>query len=450
MNFFKLIIATMLMFSQLFASGNYDIAIELARSNKVDKTIKNINEIVELTNSYILKTGDLTVTKEKLENYFKTSKMLWKNPDDKNINFTYDTNLKKIVLSNILVSNASDLQKRFLTNSTNLPKNSYLEEKDNFTLTVPLSSITTKFVELVESVGNLKQGNIEYKPDGEGGLKVFKNGKEFGKVDIDDKHAVTASSITELSNIKARKGSIGYVINSKNEAVKYIYNGTKWISLVGEGGIKTTSICNAKTLGALRYSEEKSCSAFCSYNKGTYEWRCYNNNKPQAPIITDITNTKNNIKIIGTALKGSSVILYDNNKELNTTKSDQNGSFSLNLASNLSTGTHSITAKSILKGKESQISKPYKIIIGDDSDETITLDDDTYYMDGKNGTNKVKVNGKYADYTIEKVEDGLYSITNKDGKKVILKNFEGIIFDDKEIDFGIAYIEVDDDLYYYL
>ncbi len=271
MNFFKLLISSMLLFSQLFASGNYDIAIEISRSNKVDKTIQNINEIVELTNSYILKTGDLNVTKEKLQHYFETSALLWKNPYNKDINFSCNTKEKKITFSNLLSSNASDLQKRFLTNSTNLPKNSFLDKKNNYTLTVPLDSKTTKFIELIDNIGNLNQGTTLYKPDGEGGLKVFKNGKEVGKVDIDDKHAVTASSIAELSNIKARKGSIGYVINDKNEAVKYIYNGTKWISLIGEGGIKTTKECNTKNIGALRYSEEDSCTQFCSKDG----WKCF-------------------------------------------------------------------------------------------------------------------------------------------------------------------------------
>ena len=449
MNFIKLFTAILLLFSQLLASGNFDIAIELSRSARVEKTIKNINQIAKFTNSYILKTADLSVTKQKLQNYFQLSSQIWKNPYNKDILFSCDTTQKRIIFSNLLSKDATKLQKKFLTNSINLPKNSYLEPKNNYTLSVPLNSKTSKFIELVKSIGALKQGDISYIPDGKGGLIVFKGKKRYGKIDPDNKEAITAYSLNELEQIKAQKGSVGYVINDKNEAIKYIYNGTKWISLVGEGGIKTTSTCSAKTLGALRYSEKDSCTQYCSYTQGSYKWRCYNKTTPLPPVITDVQITDDKITLSGkTTMKNSTITLYDNSSELNSTKSDKSGNFSFTVA-NLSSGTHSISLKATLDSKKSPLSNPYKIIIGDDKDEEFIYEDSMIYIDGKDGADSVRFDKSYSNYSIKKLDNNTYQITHAN-KSVILKDIQTLRFSDKEITFGVEDIDVGDDLYYYL
>ena len=450
-----------LLFSQtvgLFGlNKNFEVAIELARTNKVEQTIKNINQIVKFTNAYILKTADLDVTKQKLQKFFDTSKILWKNAYNQDIVFKFDKDAKKIIFSNLLPANASDIQKRTLKNSMDFPKNSYLSDENNYTLEVYLDDLVSNFIDLVKKIGSLKQNGIEYIPTGDGGFIVKKDAKEIGKISINDKNsAIAVENESELQKIKAAKGSVGYVVKD-NKAYKYIYNGTKWIGLVSKGGIKTLSECNAQNLGALRYSEEKHCTQFCS-KEG---WKCYAVKKVDPPKIESVKVIDSIWHIIkGTAQPNSKVTIYENKSELGNATADENGNFEVKFAKNFKPGSiHKLSAQTIIDNTKSKLVDAGTIIIGDkvaedtkiiktkdnligtDGIDTILAggDDDTItpkagndYIDGGNGYDTVVLNGKQSDYTFEKQADGSY-LVKKDNDTKILKGIEVAKFADGSI-----------------
>jgi len=297
-NFFTILFTVLFSISSLFGAGKYSVTLELARSAKVDKTIQNINELVSFTQEYILETGDITPTKEELSSYFKLSDSIWNNADNQKLTYTFagDSVLFGHTFND--PDKVSALLRRFFKNSPNLPKNSIVDEK-TLSVKVLLSSKTLSFITLVKSLQS-KGISIDtacvankpcYKPDGLGSIDVILNGQSLGKLSSDkDKIALVVDSKDKLDQIFAKNGDEAYVIKKDGKdsiAVKYVYGDGAWVSLGGDGGIKTAGVCNANNIGALKYDDNRKCMAYCLLEDGQYTWKCSDKNvKP--PVIVSV------------------------------------------------------------------------------------------------------------------------------------------------------------------
>jgi len=449
----------------------------MARSAKVDKTIENINEIASLTNEYILETADISPTKDKIKSYFNTSDTLWLNYESKPLGYSFNKTDINIKITNIFSdpSKVTTLQKRLFINSPNLPKDAILDEI-NLSLKIPLDAKVSSFITLTKALSTKKNIIISkdkpkdplkpwYKPDGKGNFKVYLNGISLGKISsLDDDIAVVANSKEELNKLAANDGDEGYVIKNDPQsgiiAIKYVYSNGNWISLSGEGGLKSASVCNSKNIGALRYFDDKDCMAYCLFKDNKYQWKCANKKEPKAPVIRSVKEEEAIYKLTGTAEPNAKVNFYEGNTLLGSVTSDENGEFTFKLKNEFKpNSSHTIIAKTIKNYLTSKSSLPVTIKIGDkvgqtgsapkkdnligtngidiliakDEDDTITPKAGNDYIDGGNGYDTLILDGSKSSYKISKQSDGSYLITKQSETKIV-RGVELIKFSDGSLE----------------
>ena len=239
-------------------TNNYSIAVELARTAKVNALIDKINALDGYIEKYVLETGDITPTKDEINAYFDLTNKAWENYNGGQINISFDG--KKITLSNLFSKTPSDLVQKVFINSDKLPPLATVTSTAT-TISIPISTqlltfynTTNKLINnkgiTISSVEPKDTSKLWYQPNGKGGYDIYKYNSGTGKWDLLGSssnggsgngslggNAIVVSSLDELKNIPATRGMIAMVSDGK-KAIKYVYDGKNWVkaSMVSEGG----------------------------------------------------------------------------------------------------------------------------------------------------------------------------------------------------------------------
>lgn len=177
-----LISLTVLTTSQSSDYGkNFDLTLKLARVQKAESIANKVVILNEYISRYMLETGDLAPTKEKINNHFSLTDVNWKGYSA-SMDFTIANNIVKF--SNTIPSNTASIVKSAFKNSIVFDK--YLGLIDNnLTVKIPLPSESIAFNRIVESTKNNTKAAISltspddntktwFKPTGTGALEVKK------------------------------------------------------------------------------------------------------------------------------------------------------------------------------------------------------------------------------------------------------------------------------------
>jgi hypothetical protein len=223
--------------------NNLQIALELARSSKIDKTIERVNTIYDYINLYILQTGDKAVTRDKLDDAFGLTNSNWLGYDNKIITFSINNNI--VTFKNIIDKNTiSESLKRFYKNSPQIHPLGNVN--DDLSISTALDPKTVRLISTIDALDKTKTiisnttpstcdiSKTWYKPTGSGDFKTYscQNGKwqEVGSANS----KIVVDSKDKLKTLSVKKGTTAYVSDKDGVAKEYIYDGKKW-TLAGGG-----------------------------------------------------------------------------------------------------------------------------------------------------------------------------------------------------------------------
>ena len=221
-------------------NNNMQLALEIARSKKIDKAIDRVSALYDYINLYILQTGDINPTKEKITDTYHLSSASWKGYDStKEVDFKIDKNI--VTFTNVVPTNISDTLKKFYKNSPSLNPLGSINDSD-LSISIALDPKAIKVKEAISLLDKSKTivsqtepstcdpTKTWYEPTGDGNLKahICSNGswQEAGGIGANGSKIV-ADSLDKLKNLSAKKGTIGYV-STKDGVEEYIFDGKEW------------------------------------------------------------------------------------------------------------------------------------------------------------------------------------------------------------------------------
>jgi hypothetical protein len=265
------------------------ISLDVARMEKVDRVIENINTIVDEVEHYILDTGDLLFTKNDIINYYSSGDRLWRGYHHApGISISFDALTKRLRFDHVVGANIEQYLIDYFRNHASLPERAVMD--DSNALLVELSDKTARFVDMVQVItaGGGARIAIDsslaapalpwFKPDGYGAFEVYLHSGTWERRGTLTPNTITRSIITnsesELNSIPAIRGVEGYVVTTVN-VDQYIYDGSAWKrSDFNQTGLTIGyGACNAGNIGSVRYEPTAGnggCIQFCSATG----WKC--------------------------------------------------------------------------------------------------------------------------------------------------------------------------------
>lgn len=255
------ICVTISLMTQSFASGTSTL-LEQVRAEKVELFKNNLDAIVNRVNSYILNSGDIDITRKKVQKFDGLPYQFFNN--FQNVSCTNDGEFcggqtgtdgiqvslteKSIVLKNTLGANPNSyVKKAFTTNNDN---SRAISTADNYTVTFPLDSKTKNFIAFIDKIkdnSDIHIGSeppsdtlkIWYFPNGNGGfdIKIWNSTtnkwENVGSTSNNGETSIHASSEEELLEIPCVKNDKAFVIN-KATATEYLCSQDgEWAMVLG-------------------------------------------------------------------------------------------------------------------------------------------------------------------------------------------------------------------------
>ena len=251
----KTIIIVLILNIVTYANAS-NIALDIARTNKMEKVITNVKYVADFINLYALQTGELP-------DNFSTLQSKYSNISNKgylnNSVFTFSIANNIVTFSNILPNDASDILTLAFNNLVNTKLNASITSTND--ININLEYKTIKFlsrVSLLNEINNgaiyiqdtapfstknypISYGNMWYRPDLNGGFyiyyytsKVLSNGTSIDIWEyLSNKLSlyIYRTSFTKLGKIIAPKGTKAYanIDGSTTEVNEYISNGATWL-----------------------------------------------------------------------------------------------------------------------------------------------------------------------------------------------------------------------------
>lgn len=220
--------------SNLFANR---LALEIAKTSKLERTMDNVQAIYNFINLYTLSTGALPADIDELKDTY-TGIQAEAYLRGENITFTISNNM--LTFSNIIPSDASDILNTVYIHLTNTKLNANLNADNNVRMF--LEAKTIKFLNLVDllgDIGNVVITNTEpdspapndlwYRPDSNGGFFIYyRHNASWNFLSNDLNLFIFKDTLDELNKIIAPKGTKAY-INNSGIAHEYISNGSIWL-----------------------------------------------------------------------------------------------------------------------------------------------------------------------------------------------------------------------------
>jgi len=193
--------------SPIFAfswSPNNSLSVEIARTNIINNLIKRINLLYQVTEKYMLQTGDMNPTIDKIDTLYNISKDTWLNYDKTGymkISVIRSKTQNAIIITNILSPKEANIA-NYIQNSRRLNAFGFvniIKEKESdgtekivkINIEFPFSPVLASFIKAINTIPKkYPNGIISYtiptdttksvwfKPDGNGNFIVYqKNGK---------------------------------------------------------------------------------------------------------------------------------------------------------------------------------------------------------------------------------------------------------------------------------
>lgn len=257
------ICVAMSLVTQSFASGTSTL-LEQVRAEKVETFKNNLDAIVNRVNSYILNTGDIDITRKKVQEFDGLPYQFFNNFE--NVSCTNDGEFcggqtgtdgiqivlteKSIVLKNTLGANPNSyVKKAFTTNNDN---SRAISTADNYTVTIPLDTKTKNFLSSIDKIKDISDifigteppsdtSKTWYFPNGNGGFDIKKwnpttnKWENVGSTSNNGETSIHASSEDELFEIPCVKNDKAFVIN-KATATQYLCSQDGEWAMVSGGG----------------------------------------------------------------------------------------------------------------------------------------------------------------------------------------------------------------------
>lgn len=222
---------------------NYSIAVELARSEKVDSLVKKINDLYSYIQFYSYQTGDSTPTIGEINTYSSLDIGAWENFNGNSMSISFSDS--EITFNNLFSTTPSEEVLNFLKNNPNLTSLSSIDEV-SFKLKRIFEADFTNYIRKVKEIESNPAAVISetapsdttktwYKPDGTGGLDMYgynpaiPEWSYYGNTSSgnSDNNRIIVKSMNELEGIPATKG-MTVIVSEDGIATEYIYDGTEW------------------------------------------------------------------------------------------------------------------------------------------------------------------------------------------------------------------------------
>jgi len=243
----KVIIVILILNIVTYANAS-NIALDIARTNKMEKVITNVKYVANFINLYALQTG-------KLPDNFTTLQSKYPNISNEsylnNSVFTFTIADNIITVKSILPSDRSDILELAFNNLVKTKLNASVTADNN--ININLEYKTIKFLSKVNLLNETNNGSIYiqdskpidtntvtiaygdmwYRPDIDGGFYIYYYTSNdiwqylSNKLDI----YIYRNDFTDLGKIIAPKGTKAYanVSGSTTDVNEYISNGTTWL-----------------------------------------------------------------------------------------------------------------------------------------------------------------------------------------------------------------------------
>lgn len=243
-------------------STNYDTAVELARVTQIDNLVKRITDLNARTKQYMLSTGDIVPTIEKINTHFGiASSGVWKNYEG-GILALNTTSADSLIITNIFTTAPSATIQGYYKNSPLMDKLA-TANVDFSELKIPFDTTTYGFVKTTKEIiasGTATISTTEptdktklwYKPVGDGSYEILKydtatsKWKSLGKTSAggtsgsggSGSGTIIVGSVEELNALPAKAGDTA-MVSDGTTAEGYVYDGTQWVktSTGGNGGL---------------------------------------------------------------------------------------------------------------------------------------------------------------------------------------------------------------------
>ena len=222
------------------------------RAKSVSEFKDNRNAVFERVDAYILRTGDLSITRADIQKYYGLTHHFWDNfakeecdvdtrdrcveSSNKGMKLYFDSVAKKITLKNVLGSNPNTYVQQRYKNESNKEIDIASNNDTSKVLSIAAGSFVNTVKNILSNPSNVVSATppsdttkIWYKPDGYGNLELYKykNGKwNF----LGDKSRVFVNDATELEEITPCVIGVEAFVTTKNDKIdNYICNASsKW------------------------------------------------------------------------------------------------------------------------------------------------------------------------------------------------------------------------------
>ena len=232
------ILLGILLSTDIYASSNNKLALQIARSKNLTNVIKRVNTINEFINLYVLQEGKIPNNISTLVSKYQGINIeSFKRGDT--FSFTINNNIVKF--TNIIPTNTSTLIEQIYRNSPILNANAIVVISDN-SMNISLNAKSIQFLSNVDNVktadtfvqlnspvcNGSSNGKLWYKPDSIGGFDISYCdvilGANWENISNKLNIVILKDSSSALDVIKPNDGTIGYVKDSATTAKKYIYS----------------------------------------------------------------------------------------------------------------------------------------------------------------------------------------------------------------------------------
>ena len=247
----KIIIMILILNMAIYANSS-NIALDIARTNKMEKVINNINYVFNFINLYALQTG-------KLPENFTTLQSKFPNISNKsylsNDVFIFSISNNIVTFKNILPTQASNILTLAFNHLVKTKLNATLTSTNDINMNLQFKTI--KFLSRVALLNEINEdsiyiqesaptstatdpisyGDMWYRPDLNGEFFIYYYTSDDIWQYVSNKLSlyIYRDSITDLGKIKAPKGTKAYAHvddSTSKEVNEYISDGETWLKSI--------------------------------------------------------------------------------------------------------------------------------------------------------------------------------------------------------------------------
>ena len=239
-------------------ANNFELALDLARYDNIEKSVKNENSIINYIKQYILDSGDVVnISRKNVANFFslETDSQIFKNYNNKLIEIKYNSFNKKIEIYNLLPK--EEKYKKMYINSINRDNDLTFDKNVIFTLDAKYKNILNLELDIIRKnlqdfiviskVAPKDTTKAWFKPDSEGSFYYYyysdvkKDWLRLGKIGKGEILTFNSSDVN-IDNLIIFDGQEISVIDSDNNIENKYFTGNSWKDLNNKAVDSTENI----------------------------------------------------------------------------------------------------------------------------------------------------------------------------------------------------------------